>query len=60
MESLLCFLSIYLYINNMVLNEHIHMGEMVDYVLDVSHFLLVCRQFHCLVFLSMLLLNVYY
>ena len=52
MEFLPCFLSIYLYVDSMVLNGHVRVEGTVSYVLDVFHFWLVHLQFHYLVVLN--------
>ena len=52
MEFLPYFLSIYLYVGSMQLNEHVRMGGMVGYVLNVFHLWPIHQLFHYRVFLS--------
>ena len=47
---------VYLNIKGMVLNARIHLEEVVDYVLNVSHLWLIHLQSHCLLFVNVLLL----
>ena len=46
------FLSICLYVNNMVLSGHVCIGGTMDYVLSAFHHWPIHQQFHCLVFVN--------
>ena len=52
MEFLPYFLSIYLYVGSMELNEYVRMGGMVGYVLNVFHLWPIHQLFQYYVFLS--------